>query len=165
MLGIIISTPPINYMAIITMQGRQGNIRKCPCIARSVLSGHVIACYSSPLNRKHTIKPWWHPLLPLLATISPLFVQFNPPKFKNISVNLQCQQWFTQTCHRCSRFFSISHCVTDTRDHEIQQSDHFDCLTFIKYCLRHSYTATHDLWLYHRSICDRYWLIGACILV
>ena len=30
------------------MQGHQGNIRKCPCIARSVLSGHAIAHYSSP---------------------------------------------------------------------------------------------------------------------
>jgi hypothetical protein len=25
------------------MHGHQGNIRKCPCIARSVLSGHTIA--------------------------------------------------------------------------------------------------------------------------
>jgi hypothetical protein len=37
MLGIINSTPRINYMAIIAMQGHQGNIRKCLCIARSVL--------------------------------------------------------------------------------------------------------------------------------
>ena len=48
MLGIINSTPSINYMVIIAMQGHRGNIRKCPCIARSVLSCHAIAHYSSP---------------------------------------------------------------------------------------------------------------------
>jgi hypothetical protein len=46
MIGIINSTPCI-YMAIIAMQRHQGNIRKCPCIARSIVSGHTIAHYSS----------------------------------------------------------------------------------------------------------------------
>jgi hypothetical protein len=56
MLGINNSTPRINYMAIIAMQGHQGNIRKRPCIARSILSGHAIAHYSSPLTQR-TIQP------------------------------------------------------------------------------------------------------------
>ena len=42
-------------------------------------------------------------------------------------------------------FFRISHCVTDTRDDEIRQFDHFDCLSFIEYCLRYSHPATHAL--------------------
>ena len=50
MLGIINSTPRINYMAIIAMQGHRDNIRKCPCIAIITISGHAFAHYSSPLT-------------------------------------------------------------------------------------------------------------------
>ena len=45
------------------------------------------------------------------------------------------------------------------------KSDHFNCLSFMEYCLCHSHTATHDLWQYHGRVCYQFWLIGACILL
>ena len=147
------------------MQGHWGNIKKCPCIARFVLSGHTVSHLCSPFNLKCTFEPWWHSSSPLLVAILPLLRQFNPPHSKKISVDLQCQHPSTQKCHHCSCFFRILYFVTDTWEHEILKSDHFDWLSFMEYCLCHSYTATHDLWQYHRSVCDRFWLIGTCILI
>ena len=43
------------------MQGHGCNIRKCPCIARSILSGHAVSLSCSPHNSKCTFEPWWHP--------------------------------------------------------------------------------------------------------
>ena len=100
----LILTPCINYMAINAMQGHECNIRKCPCIARFILSGHTISHLCSLLNRKCMFEPLWHPSLPLLGAISPLLRQFHPPHSENISIDLQRQRPSTQKCHRCSVF-------------------------------------------------------------
>jgi hypothetical protein len=145
MLGIINLTPRINYMAIIAMQGHRVNIRKYPCIARSVLSGHAIAHYSSPLtpsaqsNHDGTHRRlFWLPYLHHLSNSTHQTFKTSPSTF---NVNGDSPR----IAIAAPVFFHISHCVTDTRDHEIRQSDHFDCLPFIEYCLRNSHPVTHAL--------------------
>ena len=115
MLGIINSTPRINYMAIMAMQGHQGNIRKCPCIAISVLSGHAIAHYSSPplgsarSNHDGTHRRLlWRPYLRHLSNSTHQTFKISPSTF-NVNGDLP-------RIAIAAPVFSIFHIVSLTRE-------------------------------------------------
>ena len=164
MLGIINSTQSINYMAIIAMQGHRDNIRKCPCIARSVLSCHAIAHYSSlPLGSARSNhdgthhRLFWLPYLRHSSNSTHQTLETSPSTFNvngdspRIAIAAPVFSIF-HLCHRHAR--SRNQAVRPLRLPAIHQI-----------LPPPQPPATHALCLYHRSALDRFWLIGACIFL